>query len=138
MPQLFRTATARGVAAVEFALVVPVLIALLFGTIEWGRYFYVRESVVHAAREGARGGTLLGATSVTACGAAQAYLDAVGISTTCPGDITVTMEHDIVTAAGTIPGVQVIIDLTFTPLTGLPLALPARVGATAIMPLPIN
>ena len=48
----------RGVAAVEFAIVLPVLVAILFGTIDWGYYFFTREIVVNAAREGARVGTL--------------------------------------------------------------------------------
>lgn len=46
-----------GAAAVEFALVLPVLVLLLLGAIDWGYYFYTREVVVNAAREGARAGT---------------------------------------------------------------------------------
>jgi Flp pilus assembly protein TadG len=48
----------RGAAAVEFAIVLPVLIGIVFGTIDWGYYFFTREIVVNAAREGARVGTL--------------------------------------------------------------------------------
>jgi Flp pilus assembly protein TadG len=48
----------RGAAAVEFAVTVPVLLAIVFGTIDWGYYFFHREIVVNAAREGARAGTL--------------------------------------------------------------------------------
>ncbi|MFI7580519.1 TadE/TadG family type IV pilus assembly protein [Kocuria kalidii] len=44
----------RGAAAVEFALVVPVLLALLLGVIEFGHYFNVQISATHAAREAAR------------------------------------------------------------------------------------
>jgi Flp pilus assembly protein TadG len=48
----------RGAAAVEFALLLPILIALSLGAIDWGYYFYVNQLVTNAAREGARAGTL--------------------------------------------------------------------------------
>jgi Flp pilus assembly protein TadG len=50
--------TQRGAAAVEFAIILPVLIAILCGTIDWGYYFFTRSVVVNASREGARTGTL--------------------------------------------------------------------------------
>jgi Flp pilus assembly protein TadG len=49
----------RGVAAVEFALVLPLLLTLVLGAIDWGWYFFVDQLVTNAAREGARAGTLL-------------------------------------------------------------------------------
>lgn len=44
----------RGAAAVELALVLPILIFLIFGIVEFGRGFNARLTVTHAAREGAR------------------------------------------------------------------------------------
>lgn len=44
----------RGAAAVEFALVLPILLVLLLGIVEFGRVFNVQVSVTNAAREGAR------------------------------------------------------------------------------------
>lgn len=44
----------RGAAAVEFALVLPVLIILILGLIEFGRVFNVQISITNAAREAAR------------------------------------------------------------------------------------
>jgi len=44
----------RGGAAVEFALVVPVLITFVFGIIQFGFLFSIYNTMVHAAREGAR------------------------------------------------------------------------------------
>ena len=44
----------RGAAAVEFALVFPLLVTLLLGIMEFGRVYNVQVSVSSAAREGAR------------------------------------------------------------------------------------
>ena len=44
----------RGAAAVEFALLLPVLIVLILGIVEFGRAFQVQATLAAAAREGAR------------------------------------------------------------------------------------
>jgi len=44
----------RGVVAVEFAMVVPLLLLLLLGVIDFGRAMYVKNSLVYAASQGAR------------------------------------------------------------------------------------
>jgi Flp pilus assembly protein TadG len=44
----------RGAAAVEFALILPVIVLLLFGIIEMGRAWNVRQTLTDAVREGAR------------------------------------------------------------------------------------
>ena len=48
-----------GAAAVEFALVLPLLLTLVLGAIDWGWYFFIDQLVTNCAREGARAGTLL-------------------------------------------------------------------------------
>ena len=44
----------RGAVAVEFALLLPILLALLLGTIEFSRVLNAQITLTHAAREGAR------------------------------------------------------------------------------------
>ena len=44
----------RSQALIEFALVSPVLLLLLFGTIDIGRAVFYYDTLNHAAREGAR------------------------------------------------------------------------------------
>jgi Flp pilus assembly protein TadG len=44
----------RGASAVEFALVLPILIVLVLGIIEFGHAFQVQGTLSAAAREGAR------------------------------------------------------------------------------------
>lgn len=53
----------RGAAVVEFAVVLPLLLALLFGIIEFGWVFMIRQTVVNAAREGCRTAVLQTATN---------------------------------------------------------------------------
>lgn len=44
----------RGAAAVEFALILPVLILLILGLVEFSRLFNIQISLTNSAREGAR------------------------------------------------------------------------------------
>jgi len=49
-----RARSDRGAAAVEFALVAPILILLVVGIAEFGRAYNVQNSLSAAAREGVR------------------------------------------------------------------------------------
>ena len=56
----------RGIAALEFALVLPVICLLVLGAIDWGHYLYTLQVVVNAAREGARLGSVTSGTDTVA------------------------------------------------------------------------
>jgi len=49
-----------GQSAVEFALVLPVILLLIAGVIEFGRAFFTYAQLLQAAQEGARYGAVLG------------------------------------------------------------------------------
>ena len=49
----------EGAAAVEFALVLPILILILFGIIEFGFALHNKEVITNASREGARAGIVM-------------------------------------------------------------------------------
>jgi Flp pilus assembly protein TadG len=49
-----------GAAAVEFALLLPLLMMILFGIIEFGFVLYDQEVITNASREGARFGIVIG------------------------------------------------------------------------------
>jgi hypothetical protein len=53
-PRDIKRSERRGVVAVEFAIVAPILVAVLFGLIELGRAFETQNLLEVAAREGAR------------------------------------------------------------------------------------
>ena len=46
-----------GAVAVEFAIILPVLLLLVFGIIDFGHAWYMKQMVSNASREGARYGT---------------------------------------------------------------------------------
>ncbi|MER3441229.1 MAG: hypothetical protein C4296_07645 [Gemmataceae bacterium] len=69
-----------GAATVEFAIVSPLLLMLLLGLIEFGRFFMVEQVVTNAAREGARNSVVTGATVNSVNSAVGEYLKASGIS----------------------------------------------------------
>ena len=52
----------RGGSAVEFAIVLPILLVLLFGIIEFSILFYDKAVITNASREGARAGIVFAPT----------------------------------------------------------------------------
>ena len=57
--------TQKGSAAVEFALVLPVLLVLVFGIVEFSVAVYDKAVVTNASREGARAGIVFGDPPLT-------------------------------------------------------------------------
>lgn len=79
--------TDAGQALVEFALVLPVMLMMLFALVDFGRGFYTWLVVTNAAREGAR----VGATQKPLTDIQQRILDsATGVDTT---DLTITVTN---------------------------------------------
>lgn len=79
----------RGVAAVEFAIMLPVLIVLMIGTIEFCQLIYLREKALLAAHEGARVAIKRSATTALAREAVTDYLALRRV------DISAMAEEDI-------------------------------------------
>jgi len=92
----------RGAAAVEFAILLPVLMLILFGVIEFGMIMYSREIITNASREGARTG-IVQATAKPTTGDIQTvvtnYLTGTGID---PNAVTTTIAGAGLTAPNTL------------------------------------
>ena len=83
-----------GAAAVEFALVVPILLLLVMGILDYGRFFFDSVSLRQGAREGARQavvqqypGKVSGAA--TLCGSLLTTGAKIACSTKAASDITI-------------------------------------------------
>ena len=68
-----------GVSALEFAIVLPVLLLLLFGIVEFGVLFYDKAMITNASREGARLGIVY--TGPDGCVGAACYTSEPEITT---------------------------------------------------------
>lgn len=68
-----------GGAVLEMALVLPILLFLAFGTVEFGYFFYVKHNVQAAAREGARAAIVPSATNADVTAAVQQMMQAAGL-----------------------------------------------------------
>lgn len=101
----------RGAAVVEFAIVLPVLVMLIFGIIEFGRGYNAKIELTSAVREGARAAALgndpvaatrNAASGLTTSSIVVTTLDKNGVptSTPCPATPTAT---DNATVKATYP-----------------------------------
>ncbi|MGH6836779.1 MAG: TadE/TadG family type IV pilus assembly protein [Methylocella sp.] len=122
----------RGVAAVEFALIGPPLILLLFGTIQCGRMLWTQNSLQYAVELAARCAVLSQAT--TPCGGAccttsqiQSYAASQAYSLNLSPSIFSVPSPP---SCGT--GTQVSASLPYT--TGAPVSITVTLTATSCRP----
>jgi hypothetical protein len=103
----------RGAAAVEFALVLPLLLLIVFGIIDFGRALNAQITLTEAAREGARLAALGEPGVVARTQAAAIGLSPVNVTVTaCPFDagpaddavVQVSYQFSFITPIGGIAG----------------------------------
>jgi Flp pilus assembly protein TadG len=99
-----RTRGERGAAVIEFALVLPILVLLVLGIMEFGRAYHVQTTISGAAREGARVMALQSdsaAAQAAAQSAAQPLAVSVGQINVSPSSCTTS--DDVVTVTVSYP-----------------------------------
>jgi Flp pilus assembly protein TadG len=102
-----------GQTAVEFALVLPILILILMGVFDFGRAFYAYSVVANSAREGARAGVYATATNQNVIDAVSEYWIGLGTSpaiTISPSPTRVAMGTISVTVSYVFQPVTPVID----------------------------
>ncbi|MBT2727433.1 pilus assembly protein [Bacillus sp. ISL-75] len=113
----------KGQSLVELALVLPVLILLLFGIIDFSRIFHAYLTIDHAGREAARSASI-GSDDATVKNTAASDATSIGLTTekvsisgtrTSGTDVTITITYPI-TFLTPIIG-QIIGTLTLTDTT---------------------
>ena len=77
----FRSAGEQGSELIELALVLPILLMIIAGIVDFGFLFQQYEVVTNAAREGARIAVLPGYTTADVQARVQNYLTAGGLGT---------------------------------------------------------
>jgi Flp pilus assembly protein TadG len=80
--QAAKRSARRGAAAVELAVVAPVLFTLILGIVEFGRAMMVLELLDNAARAGARVGALSGSDTAAITSAVTTNLTNSGVTST--------------------------------------------------------
>lgn len=120
-----RLRNADGTAAIELGLILPLLLVVLVGIVDYGHIHFTRLTMTNAAREGARVGVTMPETDAQAAAVAGAtsYLANAGISAV----VTATSPSQ------TNPTVTVTVTIDpFEPLIGL-VPTPAKLTVSAAM-----
>ena len=100
--QTYRFPSRRGSAVLDAAFVLPILFTLMFGTIEYGHYFYWKHTLQGAAREGARAAIPAGAQNADVTTAVTQAMNAAGIN---PSKYTVKIRNATDSADVTVQNV---------------------------------
>lgn len=128
-----------GMAAIEFALLLPLLVVLLCGVVEYGWFMKTRIALYHAVSEGARSAIRLSDPSVREAAARintrQALSDMTNAGTGSDLNSYITVSE--ITATSTLPHrLSVTVkNWPYKALTGL-IPVPATIPAAAVMALP--
>lgn len=106
----------EGTAAIEFGLILPLLLVVLVGIIDYGQIHFTRLTMTNAAREGARVGVTMPEAEAqpAAVAAASSYLASAGITASVSAT-TPSLGNPTVTVTVTIDPFQPLIGLVPTP-----------------------
>jgi Flp pilus assembly protein TadG len=105
----------KGAAAVEFAVVAPVFVLLVFGMIEYGRMVMVQQVITNASREGARRAILDGVSANDVQTTVTTYLT----NGTVTG-ATITLDPANPSSASAGQPVTVTVSVPYTAVSWLP------------------
>jgi Flp pilus assembly protein TadG len=90
----------RGSEILELVLVLPLVLSLVFGMVEFAYFFHIQHNLTSAAREGARAGVPFGASRTDVDTAINKVMSSVGLKAG-DFDVTVTPDDVLDAAAGT-------------------------------------
>ena len=130
----------RGATVVEFAMIFPLLAILAFGAIDFGRAFFIRNSLLSAAREGARAGAVYRNLCTDQANAITFIrTKARGVLTRFGGPVPTDAQLTVLIVPSTVADCQTgptrirvnVVAYPFTPLTPV-MGLIGRVGGFAL------
>jgi Flp pilus assembly protein TadG len=120
--RLARYASDKGSELIELAIVLPILLMIFAGIIDFGFMFQRYEVVTNAAREGARMGTLPGYSTTDIQNRVESYLQTSGLTDPHPAPIVTFGTTTVGGATIDIVTVTVLYHSQFTnlgPIAGL-------------------
>jgi hypothetical protein len=97
----------KGAELIEFALVLPLLLLVLFGILDFGIMFQRFETVTNAAREGARIAVLPGYAQADVEARVTQYLTAAGLTATPTFAYTAPQAVNVGGACVTLTGITI-------------------------------
>jgi len=125
-----RNKNKRAIAAIEAALLFPLLVFLLMGLLEYGWMFVKKQECNHAARQAARVGCVEGATNADVIAEVDRLMTSAGMGssgytlTIAPPDVATALAGESITVTVTVP--YSAIDLTGAPFLPVPGSLNGR------------
>ena len=117
----------KGAAVVEFALVLPLLLMIIFGIIEFGRLFWVKQILTYAAREGGRAAIIPGATNTSVQTAIDNAMSGSGLTA-----YTIQRTPNDVSTASGGASITIKVSISYNDVTLIPGFLSALVGQNLI------
>jgi Flp pilus assembly protein TadG len=119
---------------VEFAIVVPVLLLILLGSIEYGRVFWIQNSLTNAARVGART-MAIESSSANPSAVSDANAAVTSAAGMTPLAISVAPGSCATPAAGTVTYITVTATYSISQISGFlpPVAFPTSLIGKAQM-----
>jgi Flp pilus assembly protein TadG len=121
--KLSGSSSRRGLSTVEAALVIPLLLLLVMGIIEYGWMFLKVQQINNAARHGARIGITENATNTDVTAGVSALMADAGLAgsgyvlTLAPADVATARPGTALTVTVTVPysNVSIVRDLRLIP-----------------------
>ena len=139
-----RRGRTSGQAVVEFALVIPIFLFILWGIIDFGFALYSRMSVINAAREGARAASVatdpsaipvIVPNTVRASGAGLVLSD-ISVTVTCKP--VVSASCNFAAAANSKPGDAAIVTVDYPYHTMFPLLFGATMNLSSTVQMTLE
>jgi Flp pilus assembly protein TadG len=103
----------RGTALLETAIVLPLLLFVAVGIIEFGRAYQTWQVLTNAAREGARVAVLPGTTDGAVTTRVQDYLEAGQLPAWADADVDIDRDDEISIGTGTASASRIVVSYPF-------------------------
>lgn len=125
----------RGAALLETAIVLPLLLFVAVGIIEFGRAYQTWQVLTNAAREGARVAVLPGTTDGAVTTRVQDYLEAGQLPAWADADVDIDRDDEISIGTGTASASRIVVSYPFEFMVLQPVAALVVEGTTYGEPL---